>query len=112
MWVFIVTFEEVVGSLNQEFHGLEDFTMGDFSTEVTPEHFDRIQPGAVGGQVKQNQSSGRGTHDCLYFIIFMGVGIIPRHKNGSGRMFVHQGLQQFSHFRFKLLFQLTGMAVT
>jgi len=72
--------------------------MGHFSTEMTPEHFDRVQPRAVCGQVEQNQTPSCGTNDLFHFIILMSCEVVPSHKNRSRRMLVQQSLQQLCHF--------------
>ena len=60
--------------------------MSDFSPKMTPQHLDGIEPGAVGGQVEQNQTASCGAHNGFYFIILMGKGIIPGDINGCLRV--------------------------
>jgi len=44
---------------------------------MRPKHFDGIGFQAVGGQVKQNQTSGRIPHNNVYLIILMDDVVIP-----------------------------------
>ena len=54
--------------------------------------------------------------DRFDLIVFMGVGIVPGHIDGSGGMVVHQGLQQFGDFAASLVAseeddRLSGMVI-
>src|SRR5271157_2433563 len=78
--------------------------MSHFSTEMTPEHFDRVQPRTISRQVEQNQTSSCGTNNLFHFIILMSREVVPGHKNCSRGMFVQQSLQQLGHFLASLSF--------
>ena len=65
---------------------------------MTPKHFDGIEFRAVGGQVKQNQTSSPNPHNNVYLIILMEDVIIPSNISNFLRMLFQQGLQQFCDF--------------
>jgi hypothetical protein len=77
-----------VRRLDEGVQGDKALTMGDLTAELPPQLLKRVQLGAVGGQVQQHQPPSRGADDGLDFIIEMGVGIIPGHIDGAGRMAV------------------------
>jgi hypothetical protein len=60
--------------------------------------FDGIEPRAIGWQVQQNQPTSCTPNDCFDLIILMRVGVVPGDVDVSGRVLVHQSLQQFGHF--------------
>jgi len=72
--------------------------MGDLTPKLSPEHFNRIEPGTISRQVKQNEPASRGAQYRFHLIILMGTGIIHRDKDGASRMLVNQSLQQLSDF--------------
>lgn len=55
----------------------EQFTMGDIPTEMAPAHLDGGEPGAVGREVKQDESPRCCPHHSLHFVILMGAGMVP-----------------------------------
>jgi hypothetical protein len=69
--------------------------MGDFTTELAPQHRNRVQPRAIGRQIQQHQPPRRGADDSFDLIIEMGIGVIPGHIDGTSGVFVDYGLQQF-----------------
>ena len=72
--------------------------MGDFSPEITPQHFDGIELGAVGRQIQQNKSTGSSTYLRFDFIILMSIGIIPSHIDGVIGLFLKECFQKFGDF--------------
>jgi hypothetical protein len=76
--------------------------MGHFSTKMTPEHFDRVQPRTISGQLEQDQTSGCRTKDFFHLIVLMSGEVVPGHVNRLCGMFVQQSLQQFGHFSASL----------
>ncbi len=48
----VVAVEELLGSLQQSFQGFKELTMRHLAPEVPPQHFDGIEPWAVGRQVQ------------------------------------------------------------
>lgn len=94
LWTEIVPVEEILRGSEQGLHALKELTMGNFATEMPPEHFNRIEPGAVGGQVQQHQSPLSGLNDRIDIFILMGIGVVPDHINGSGWVLFDQGFQQ------------------
>jgi hypothetical protein len=89
--------KEILGGSEQGLHGLKELTMGHFAPEVPPQHFDRIEPGAVRWQVQQDQASRRSLQQRFHLIVLMRIGIIPGHINRAGGMFLHQRSQQLGH---------------
>jgi hypothetical protein len=83
-----MTEKEIIGGFDQYLNSLEEFTMGHFSAEMAPKHFNRVQPRAISRQVEQDQSACRTAHDCFNFIILMSDEIVPCHINGSRRVLV------------------------
>ena len=67
--------------------------MSHFAAELPPKMLNRIEPGAVGGQIKQDEPPSRSAHDRLHVIIRMGAGIVPGDEDGSRRVFIDQPLQ-------------------
>ena len=66
--------------------------MGDFTPEVTPQHFNRIEPGTVSGQVKQNQPACSPTDNRLNFIILMSGKVVPGDIDNLIGVFIEQCL--------------------
>ena len=62
--------------------------MSYFTTKMSPQHFNRIKPGAVSGKVKKHQSTGCPTHDSLNFTILVGTAIVPSDIHGMSRVLV------------------------
>ena len=48
----ILAREEVLSGLQQSREGGKEFAVRDFATELSPAHFNRIEPRAVGGEVQ------------------------------------------------------------
>ena len=48
--------------------------MGHFSTEMPPEHFNRVEPRAITRQVDQDQTTCCSPNDCFDFIILVSDG--------------------------------------
>ena len=69
--------------------------MGLFPAKMAPQHFDGIEPGAVGRQVEQDETSGCTSHDRLDFVILVGRGVVPGHIDRPGGMLVQERLQYF-----------------
>ena len=91
--VLITAFKESATGLEQSLDRFKEFAMGHFSTEVTPEHFNGIQPRTIGGQIQQDQSACGATHHGFDFVVEMGVGIIPSDVDGARGMLIHERLQ-------------------
>jgi hypothetical protein len=72
--------------------------MGHLTPELPPQHFNWVEPGAVGGQVQPHQTPRSGAYDRFDCIIVGRTGIVPGEIDGAGRMFVDQALQPFSDF--------------
>lgn len=94
----IVAVKEFLGGSEQSLHRLKEFAMRDFTTKVSPEHFNRVKPRTVSRQVEQHQPSRRATHHGFDFIVFMSVGVVPGDVDGASGVLVNQGLQQFGDF--------------
>jgi hypothetical protein len=90
----VVALKEGVGRRNERFDGREQLAMGHLAPEVAPEHLDGVQPGAVGWQVEQHQSTSRSTQDRLDLVVLMGVGVVPGHVDSACRMLLQQCFQQ------------------
>src|SRR5260221_13214240 len=71
--------------------------MGDFSTEMSPQHFDRIEPWAVSRQVEQDDPTCGCPYGGFCLIIFMHTGIVPGHIDRSRRILLDQGFKQLSN---------------
>src|SRR6266702_3435494 len=97
LWALIEAVEAILGRCEQSWLRLKKFTMGDFPPKMAPQHFDGIEPRAVGRQVEQDQAPCRCSYDRFHLIILMRVGIIPSHRDGSCWMFLDQGFQQLCH---------------
>jgi hypothetical protein len=97
-----VAVKEILSCFQQGVHIFKEFTVRDFATKMAPEHFNRVEPGAIGGQVQQHQASSRCTHDSFDFIVFMGTSVVPGDVDRAREMFVHQGLQKFGRFSASL----------
>ena len=70
--------------------------MGHLAPEVAPEQLDGVQPGTVGRQVEQHQSTSRPAQERLYLVVLVGIGVVPGgHLDSSHRMLFQQRLQQF-----------------
>jgi hypothetical protein len=52
--------------------------MGPLAAQVPPEPLDGVEPGPIGGEIEQNQSSGGPTHDRFPCIVCLRAGIVPR----------------------------------
>jgi hypothetical protein len=91
--VLLVAVEECVRCLEQRVEGNKKLTRGDFTTEVPPQHFNRVEPGAVGRQVQPHQPPCRGADHGLDCIIGLGIRVIPSHIDGASWMLVDEGLQ-------------------
>jgi len=89
--------KEALGGSQKRLNCFKEFAMGDFATELPPEHFDGVEPGTIGRQVEQNQPSSRCTPHCFNLVIFMGIGIIPSHIDSSRWMLIDQGLKEFGN---------------
>src|SRR5713101_79181 len=98
LWDPVMAIEEVLSGQQQSGHRFKELTMRDFAPEMAPEHFDGIEPRAIGRQVQQDQPASCTPNHSFNLIIFMGVGIVPGDVDCSGRVLVHQSLQQFGHF--------------
>lgn len=61
----VVPIKELRSGLQQGFHSREAFAMGDFPAEMTPQHLDRVEPGARGWQGEQDKLSCSPSHHCL-----------------------------------------------
>ena len=72
--------------------------MRDFMAEVQPHHFNRVEPGAVGRQVRQHQTPHHGVDDHINVIVNVGAGIVLGDANGASQVPGDQSLQQFGHF--------------
>lgn len=73
----IVSIKEVTGSSQESLHCFKEFAVSDFASEVTPQHFNRIEPGAVSWQVKEDQATSSPTDHSFDLIIFVGGEVVP-----------------------------------
>ena len=73
----IVALEEGCGGIKERIDAVEQLAMRDLAAEVTPEHLDRVEPGAVGRQVQQDEPTSGATQHRLDLVVFMGLGIVP-----------------------------------
>ena len=87
----IVAAKEGEARLDQSIDTHKEFTMRHFAAKLPPQHFNRIQPRAVGRQVQQYQPPGRSPHDGLDFGVLMHTGVVPGHIHGVVRMLGDEG---------------------
>src|SRR5579859_5592866 len=97
MWRAIEAIEAILSCRYQGLHGIKEFTVGHFSAKMSPQHFDRIEPRAIGWQVQQNQSSCCRLYNRIYFFIFMGCGIIPGYVNRFCWMFLYKSSKELGN---------------
>src|SRR5579859_7835940 len=93
VWVLVAAVKEIAGRSQEGFDRLEEFIMSNLAAELPPQPLHRIEPGAVGGQVEQDQPPRSTTYHRLNFIILMGAGIVPSNIDRSGWMFIEQVAQ-------------------
>jgi hypothetical protein len=67
---------------------LKELAVGHLTSELSPEHFNRIEPRAVGWQVQQDKATRRTAHDGFNFIVLMCDGVIPGNEDRSRWMLV------------------------
>jgi hypothetical protein len=95
----VVAPEEGVGRRNERFDGRDQLAVGHLAPEVAPEHLDRIQLRAVGGQVEHHQAASRSAQHRLDLLVLVGVGVVPSYVEGARRMLLQKRFEQFGHLR-------------
>ncbi len=68
-WLAVVTVEEGPGGFNQGVDAGEQLTVCDLAAELAPEHLNRVQPRAVGWEVKQDEAPGRAAQHRLDLLV-------------------------------------------
>ena len=91
----VVAVKERVRRFQEGIQGGKQLAMGDFTPKLPPQHLDGVEPGAIGGPIPPHQPSSGGAHDGFNRRISMGVGSIPRHRDGARGRLVDQGLPPF-----------------
>ena len=69
--------------------------MGHLTAEMSPEHFDGVQPGTVGGKIEQDQPSSGTSYHGLDVRVLMCGRMIPGHIDRLLGMLLEQGLEPF-----------------
>src|SRR5574341_1586954 len=87
-----------MGSINQGLNRNKEFAMGDLTAEMSPQHFNRVEPGAIGRQIEQDQPTRSIPENRFNFVVFMGVGVIQDNIDRAGGMTFQHCLEQLSYF--------------
>ena len=93
----VAAVEEGSGGGEQVLQGVELLTMGDLAPELTPEHLNRVEPMAVGGQIQQHETACGASQHRLDLLVLMCAGVVPRHVHRL-IMMIKQRLEQLRHF--------------
>nr|WP_244936461.1 hypothetical protein [Methylobacterium currus] len=102
-WLAVVTVEESLGGFNQSVDAGEQLAVCDLAAELAPEHLDRVQPRAVGREVKQDEAPGRAAQHRLDLIVLVRAGIIPGDVDGLGRVLFQERFEEFSDLASPLM---------
>jgi hypothetical protein len=86
----VVTIQERVGCRNECLDGSEQFAVGHLAPDVTPEHLDWVQPGAVDRKVRQHQTTRRSAQHRLNVVVLVGIGVVSGHVDSPRRMLFQQ----------------------
>ena len=86
--------EEGASGVEEGVDALVQFAVGDLPTVVPPQHLHRVQPGAVGGKIGQDEAACGAAQHGLDFVIFVGAGVVPGDGDGAMRMPLQKDLQQ------------------
>jgi hypothetical protein len=99
----VIPRKAILGGSEEGLHTLNELTMGHLTANMSPEHFDGVQPGTVWGKIAQAQPSGGTSYHGLDGRVLMGGRMISGHIDRLLGMFLEQGLEEFGHLLAPLM---------
>ena len=82
-----------MGSREQSVNRHKEFTMGDFTAEMSPQYFAGIEPRTIGWQVKQHQPPGGSPDDHFDLVVLVRAGIVSGDKDRVSGILINKGLK-------------------
>ena len=94
----VIAVEKLSCGFQQRLDAAEQFAVGDLASEVPPDHFNRVEPRAVGRQAQQDQAPGGTSYNRLDFFVLMGTCIVPGNVDSFVFVALEQSFEQLSDF--------------